>query len=260
MKKSRFLSMLIGVVLVASIAVTTLCLLFGNAEKTGYAAYAEEMPTEQPAVEQEGAQSGETKQDGETPAGNEETQPGANDDVQFDLEAFLAYVQKYADQAGIGDDYTKAVEAIKTAASKKQVTLSTIASVAEFVVFLVFIIYSKHKNGSLKKSMIELSEKLDLQVKGTNGLIDGSNANGQTATETKQEVGEMKNDIKALKSGFAYLLSGLASFVERFNIGAASKESVRREFNRAAKEIDGERETSGQKDKETADDEKNQTF
>ena len=88
--------------------------------------------------------------------------------------------------------------------------------------------------------MIELSEKLDLQVKGTNGLIDGSNANGQTATETKQEVGEMKNDIKALKSGLAYLLSGLSSFVERFNIGAASKESVKREFNRAVKEIDGE--------------------
>ena len=108
------------------------------------------------------------------------------------------------------------------------------------MVFFVFIIYSKHKNGSLKKSMIELSEKLDLQVKGTNGLIDGSNANGQTATETKQEVGEMKNDIKALKSGLAYLLSGLSSFVERFNIGAASKESVKREFNRAVKEIDGE--------------------
>lgn len=241
MKKSKFISVLISAVLVAFIAVLMLCLAFGNArEKTEYAAYAEETPTEQPAGEQEGAQSGETEQGGETPAGNEETQPGANDDVQFDLEAFLAYVQKYADQAGIGDDYAKAVEAIKTAASKKQVTLSTIACVAEFVVFFVFIIYSKHKNGSLKKSMIELSEKLDLQVKGTNGLIDGSNANGQTATETKQEVGEMKNDIKALKSGLAYLLSGLSSFVERFNIGAASKENVKREFNRAVKEIDGE--------------------
>ncbi len=240
MKKSKFISVLISAVLVAFMAALVLCMSFGNVSETAYNAKAEESATEQPEGEQEGSQIGETEQGGETPAGNEETQPGANDDVQFDLDAFLAYVQKYADQAGIGDDYAKAVEAIKTAASKKQVTLSTIACVAEFVAFFVFIIYSKHKNGSLKKSMIELSEKLDLQVKGTNGLIDGSNANGQTATETKQEVGEMKNDIKALKSGLAYLLSGLSSFVERFNIGAASKESVKREFNRAVKEIDGE--------------------
>ena len=205
MKKSKFISVLISAVLVAFMVALVLCMSFVNVSETAYNAKAEESATEQPEGEQEGSQRGETEQGGETPAGNEGTQPGANDDVQFDLDAFLAYVQKYADQAGIGDDYAKAVEAIKTAASKKQVTLSTIACVAEFVAFFVFIIYSKHKNGSLKKSMIELSEKLDLQVKGTNGLIDGSNANGQTATETKQEVGEMKNDIKALKLSLIHI-------------------------------------------------------
>ncbi|MFQ7077351.1 MAG: hypothetical protein ACLRSW_05110 [Christensenellaceae bacterium] len=34
-------------------------------------------------------------------------------DPEFDLDAFLAWVQKYADQAGIGSEYAKAVEAIK---------------------------------------------------------------------------------------------------------------------------------------------------
>lgn len=253
MKKSRFLSVLIGVVLVAFIAVTTLFLLFGNAEKTGYAAYAEEMPTEQPAGEQEGVQSGETKQDGEAPEESGDAQPDVSNDVEFDLEAFLAYVQKYADQAGVGNDYAKAVEAIKTAASKKQVTLSTIASVAEFVALLVYIIYLNTKNGRLKKTLVYLGEKLDAQVKGTNGLIDESNENGQTTAQTQK-------DVEALKRSMSALIAAFSTFADRFNIGAASKESVRREFNRAAKEIDGERETSGQKDKETADDEKNQTF
>lgn len=240
MKKNRFLSMLVGAVLVAFMAALVLCMSFGNVSETAYNAKAEESAADQPSDEQEGAQSGETEKDGETDVKNEETQPDAGENVEFDLDAFLAYVQKYADQAGIGDDYAKAVEAIKTAASKKQVTLSTIMSVAEFTAFLFYIIYLNSKNGKLKKSLITLSEKLDMQVKGTNGLIDESNANGQTATETKQEVAQLKSDMKSLKSGFTYLLSGLSSFVERFNIGAASKESVKREFNRAVKEIDGE--------------------
>lgn len=240
MKKSKFISVLISAVLVAFMAALVLCMSFGNVSETAYNAKAEESATEQPEGEQEGSQRGETEKDGETDVKNEETQPDAGENVEFDLDAFLAYVQKYADQAGIGDDYAKAVEAIKTAASKKQVTLSTIMSVAEFTAFLFYIIYLNSKNGKLKKSLITLSEKLDMQVKGTNGLIDESNANGQTATETKQEVAQLKSDMKSLKSGFTYLLSGLSSFVERFNIGAASKESVKREFNRAVKEIDGE--------------------
>ena len=255
MKKSKFLSVLIGVVLVAFIATTTLCLLFGNAqEKTGYTAYAEEeAKNEQIENSQEVTENGETEQGEGTTEGSGNAQPDANNDVEFDLEAFLAYVQKYADQAGVGNDYAKAVEAIKTAASKKQVTLSTIASVAEFVALLVYIIYLNTKNGRLKKTLVSLGEKLDEQVRGTNGLIDESNENGQTTAQTQK-------DVDALKRSMSALIAAFSTFADRFNIGAASKESVRREFNRAAKEIDGGRETSEQKNKEKADDEKNQTF
>lgn len=254
MKKSKFLNVLIGAVLAAFIAVLILCVSFwktnGSAE---ISAYAEETASGQSTDAQDNSQSDGTEQGGETPADGKGEGQEETDGAEFDLDAFLAFVQKYADQAGVGDDYAKAVEAIKTAASEKQVTISTIISVAEFVAFLAYIICLNRRNGNLKKSLLELSEKLDMQVKGTNGLIDGSNANGQTATETKQEVDVLKNDIKSLKSGFTYLLSGLSSFVERFNIGAASKESVKREFNRAVKEIDGEPTESI---KEKADDEK----
>lgn len=247
MKKSKILSVFIGAVFVAFLAVAVV-FVFGNAARV--MTYADEVTDETVAEPQEtaqdGAQDGETAQDKETPAEDKETQESGKEsektekEIDFDIDAFLAYVQKYADEAGIGDDYAKAVEAIKTAASEKQVTISTIASVAEFGIFLVFILYSRHKNGALKKSMIELSEKLDAQLKGTNGLIDESNANGQTAGETKKQVDDLASDMKSLKIGFSYLLSGLSSFVERFNIGAASKETVKREFNRAVKHIDGE--------------------
>ena len=119
------------------------------------------------------------------------------------------------------------------AASEKQVTISTVASVAQLVVFLVYLIYTNVKNGKLKKQLKEVSEKLDLQLKGTNGLIDESNANGETGQSTKQEV-------EALTKAFLHLLTGFTVLTDRFNIGAESKEAVKREFNRAAREIDGE--------------------
>ena len=158
------------------------------------------------------------------------------EDKKETLKAFLEFMQTTADEAGIGDEYRKAVEAIKTAASEKQVTISTVMSVAQLAVFVVYIIYLNLKNGKLKKQMVELGEKLDKQLKGTNGLIDESNANGAKTDETQK-------DVESLKKAMNYLLNGLQTFVERFNIGSASKETVRTQFNKAINEVDGVTET-----------------
>lgn len=188
---------------------------------------ADEQITETPTESDgNGSKTDETGSDGQS------TDQTENGDKKATLEAFLEFMQKTADEAGIGDEYRKAVEAIKTAASEKQVTISTVASVAQLAVFVVYLIYLNAKNGRLKRQMVELSEKLDKQLKGTNGLIDESNANGATVDETKK-------DVESLKRSMNYLLNGLATFVERFNIGAASKESVRKQFNKAANEVDG---------------------
>ena len=182
--------------------------------------------------------------------GGEETPEEENEsEKSFDLDAFLAFVQTYANEAGVGDEYAKAVEAIKTAASKKQVTLSTIASVAMLVVVSVYIVYTRAKNAKLNKLLLEVSKTLDAQVKGTNGLIDESNANNATGAETKKEVAE-------IKKAMAYLLTGLTAFADRFNIGAASKESVKREFNRAAQAIDGDTAINAKENAENGKDDK----
>lgn len=227
MKKKRVWSALLIAVLVAFLAVCVGFIFGGNT----YAAKAEETSIESPQESTESPVSDDNSAGEETP----------EEDIGFDLDAFLEWVQKYADEAGIGDEYAKAVEAIKAAASEKQVTISTVASVAQLVVFLVYLIYTNVKNGKLKKQLKEVSEKLDLQLKGTNGLIDESNANGETGQSTKQEV-------EALTKAFLHLLTGFTVLTDRFNIGAESKEAVKREFNRAAREIDAA-------DKEKADEE-----
>ena len=219
MKKKRVLNVLMIVVLVAFLSVCVGFIFGGNT----YASRAEEVSTEAPQESTGSPVTGETSEDEET----------NGEDIGFDLDAFLEWVQKYADEAGIGDDYAKAVEAIKAAASEKQVTISTVASVAQLLVFVVYLINTNIKNGKLKKQLKEVSEKLDLQLKGTNGLIDESNHNGQTGDSTKK-------DVEALTKAFVHLLTGFTALTDRFNIGAESKEAVKREFNRAAREIDGE--------------------
>ena len=235
MKKKRVWNVLIVAVLIAFLGVC-LGLIFGFRSADVMTAKAEETSIESPQDSAESPVTSETDKTGETP----------EEDIGFDLDAFLEWVQKYADEAGIGDEYAKAVEAIKAAASEKQVTISTVASVAQLVVFLVYLIYTNVRNGKLKKQLKEVSEKLDLQLKGTNGLIDESNANGETGQSTKQEV-------EALTKAFLHLLTGFTVLTDRFNIGAESKEAVKREFNRAAREIDGE----GKKEKA---DEENQAL
>ena len=203
----------------------------------------EEMQTESTGTGENAPETGEN-------AGGEEIPEEENEsEKSFDLDAFLAFVQTYANEAGVGDEYAKAVEAIKTAASKKQVTLSTIASVAMLVVVSVYIVYTRAKNAKLNKLLLEVSKTLDAQVKGTNGLIDESNANNATGAETKKEVAE-------IKKAMAYLLTGLTAFADRFNIGAASKESVKREFNRAAQAIDGDTAINAKENAENGKDDK----
>lgn len=225
MKKIKWKNVLIIAALIAFLSFCVGMIFGGNTNR--YSACAEEIETQD---EQDGGN--ELSQSGTE--SNEET-PGK--ETTFDLEAFLAFVQKYADEAGIGDDYAKAVEAIKTAASEKQVTLSTIASIAQLAVFVGFIIYKNVKDGKLKKQIVDLAERLEAQREGTNALIDETNAAGQTGTETNKTVSELKTSLLHLEKAFAL-------FADRFKIGEASKEEIKRECVQAQKGLDGSEEVT----------------
>lgn len=170
----------------------------------------------------------------ETPAVKE----GTEGNKTIDIDAFLEALKPYADKAGIGNEYKKAVEAIKTAASKKQVTISTFASCAVVVVLVVFIIWKNTKDGQMKRQLVQIAHRLDEQVKGTNALIDDANA--QNKTNTKAEA-----EIRQLKKGVAHLAKMFSLFTERVNLGASTKEEIRQESLTAQKvvnaEVDGEK-------------------
>jgi len=133
---------LIVVILVALLSVC-IGLVFGTST---YSAAAEETSIEPSQDSTDEATSDDSSVVEETPS----------PEPEFDLDAFLAWVQKYADQAGIGSEYAKAVEAIKAAASEKQVTISAVASVVQLLVFVVYLIYTNVKNGKLKKQLKEV--------------------------------------------------------------------------------------------------------
>lgn len=229
MKKKRTISILIVVALVAFLSVC-IGIIFGS-------------NTYAPSVTALAEESRETASDesvNDVPDSADQTQkPDSSDNAAgFDLDDFLAFVQKYADEAGIGNEYKKAVEAIRTAASRKQVTLSTVASVVQLAVFVVYLISTNIRNGRLKKQLKEVSEKLDAQIRGTNGLIDESNANGVTGQTTKKAVEQVRKDVRGIEKAIECLLTGFTILTDRFNIGAESKETIKREFNRAAREIE----------------------
>ena len=144
----------------------------------------------------------------------------SSDTVDTTFEDFLAWAQKEADRYGYGEDFAGALEAIKAAASQKQVTLSTIASVALALVIIVVIVAKHIKEKGYKNALVKLvktfDEKMDNSIKGTNALIDGENtliedetANGKTAKETQEEVQSLKRAITAFLSAFLRFTDGI---------------------------------------------------
>ena len=153
MKKKRLWNILIVAVLIAFLGIC-LGLIFGFRSADVMTTKAEETSIENRQESAEAPASDDNSAGGETP----------KEDIGFDLDAFLEWVQKYADEAGIGDEYAKAVEAIKAAASEKQVTISTVASVAQLVVFLVYLIYTNVKNGKLKNQVVGYRSKEQIEA------------------------------------------------------------------------------------------------
>lgn len=183
---------------------------------------------------QEGADEPET---GETVA-PEET-PGG--ETKFDLDAFLAFVQGYADEAGVGNEYAKAVEAIKTAATQKQVTISTIINGVLLLVMLVYVIAKSVKQRKERAAISSASSQLTRQTSAMNDMIDELNTNETTAKETKKQ-------ILNLETGFRDFIKAFMTFVDRTRVDKESKEAIKHELNAAIRNTDGETEAGADED------------
>ena len=231
MKRKTLTNIFIIAALVAFLAV---CLGFGIGMKYPEASAEEPADTSQDVGSEDLSGTDESAQDSAT---DSVTEPPASDTEEkpapdYDLDDFLAWVQEYADAAGLGNEFANAVEAIKTAASEKQVTISTIASVGVFLAVVVLLIKEHLSKKNLAKLLAEVSEQLKAQTEGTNGLIDESNANGKAVTETKDKADRTADAL-------VHIVKGLSTLANRTNIGAAYKEQIQTEFNAAEKSLGG---------------------
>lgn len=238
MKRKTLKNICIIAALVAFLAV---CLGFGIGMKYPEASAEEPADTSQDIGSEDLSGTDESAQDSAT---DSVTEPPASDTEEnpvpdYDLDDFLAWVQGYADAAGLGSEFAAAVEAIKTAVSEKQFTISTIISVGVFLAVVVLLIKEHLSKKNLAKLLAEVSDQLKAQTEGTNGLIDESNANGKAVSQTKD-----KADRTAEALG--HIVKGLSTLANRTNIGAAYKEQIQTEFNAAEKSLGGAADESNQ--------------
>lgn len=235
MKRKTLKNIFIIAALVAFLAV---CFGFGIGMKYPEANAEEPADTSQDVGSEDLSGTDESAQDSSADSATDSvTEPPASDTEEkpspdYDLDDFLAWVQEYADAAGLGNEFANAVEAIKTAASEKQVTISTIISVGVFLAVVVLLIKEHLSKKNLAKLLAEVSEQLKAQTEGTNGLIDESNANGKAVTETKDKADRTADAL-------GHIVKGLSTLASRTNIGAAYKEQIQTEFNAAEKSLGG---------------------
>lgn len=201
------------------------------------AAYAEE-ETETGEINAEtGENSTEETQPEEVP---ETPEDGEETETTPTFEDVLAAVQKEAERYGYGNEYAAAMEAIKTAATTKQVTISTLFSVGAVLSIIAYVIYSKIKDKSFRKDVKQLLLLLESQRDGTNALIDGTNENGKTGEDTNAKVAATNAEVRRLEKGLAYLTSAFMAFSEGIKYQEAKKTQVEMNCVKALKEVDGE--------------------
>lgn len=171
-----------------------------------------------------------------------ETSETPEEKVDTTFEDFLAWAQKEADRYGYGEDFAGAIEAIKAAASQKQVTLSTLASAALALVIVAYIVVKHFKEKGYKNAITRLVKtfdgKIDNAIKGTNALIDGENAIIEDGTANGKTVKETQDDVQSLKRCMTAFISAFLRFTDGVKLGDNKKTEVQSNLLSALKELE----------------------
>lgn len=146
--------------------------------------------------------------------------------VASTFEEFLEWTKTEAEKYGHGDAYKEALNAIKTAATTKQVTLSTLCSIAVALIVVVYIIRQKLKDKNLKNYVSNLADQLNQLIKGTNILADETNANATTEKKTQEEVENLEKEVKKLQHGLRDFTTAFLRFADGVKIGDCKKSEV----------------------------------
>lgn len=171
---------------------------------------------------------------------NNEDTGEEKEETSHDFEDFLTWVQNEADRYGYGDEFSTALEAIRAAATQKQVTLSTIGSLAMMLAIVAYTVYKKVTDKKFKDEVHSLSESLNTQLEKLKELVDGTNSNTQTEEEIKAEEKVLKEETTKIKNGLENLINGFMHFTSHVGMTNVNKAEVQRDCIKALKSIDGE--------------------
>lgn len=163
-----------------------------------------------------------------------------SDDVEHNFKDFLAWAEQEAERYGYGDKFTAAVEAITTAATQKQVTLSTIWSVAVTIAIIAYTIYKKVTDAKFKAEVSNLSNTLHDQLTKMNELVEGTNNNTKAEEEIKAEEEKLKEEEIKIKNSLSYLINAFMHFSSHVGMSEIHKDEVKRDCIKALNCIDGE--------------------
>lgn len=156
------------------------------------------------------------------------------------FENFIAWAEKEADRYGYGDEYRRAFEDIKNAATTKQVTIATVVNVLLWVVGIAYLIYKKVTDKKKLSSLIEIVKQTEAQAKKLNELVDATNDNSKTEEEIKKETEALKVEMKKTNEALTGFINGFMHFAESVKLKETKKDEVRRDCTNALKSIDGE--------------------
>lgn len=161
-------------------------------------------------------------------------------DIEHGFQDFLSWVEQEANRYGYGDEYASALEAIKAAATEKQVTLSTLGSFLLMASTIVYTIYNKVKDKKFKDEVAEIAKSLHSQYEKLKELVDGTNSNTKTEEEIKAEEQALKEEATKIKNALESLINGFMHFSSAIRMSNVNKEEVRRDCIKALNCIDGE--------------------
>lgn len=167
----------------------------------------------------------------------------SNEKLTFD--DILGVFGGIAESEGYGSEWERIIDQLKTAASEKQVTLSTVAVVVMLAVFIAYLVFKAVKRKEWKKTFKQLSDDLravssvaNEQLKGTNALIDEANANVKVSEKTKAETETIKREEQKIEKALSLLINAFMTFSEGCKYSASKKSVVEINCAQALKELE----------------------
>ena len=198
-------------------------------------------PEEIPADEETDEISPETNPETGTETETEtEIEPDEQKKEDHSFEEFLAWTEQEAERYGYGEQYKAAIEAIKTAATQKQVTLSTFMTLGLALAIIGYILYKKISDRKFRKAVAGLVGDIHVQAGKINELVKGTNDNSKTERELKEELAQSIANLNKLTKGLASFVTGFLRFTDGVKLQDNKKTEVQTNCLNALKEMNGE--------------------